>query len=76
MIAIFPEIIKCASENTPEELAMLVRKYLLPDHHLLQGSIIENIFENIGIFIQKMNLSYPGALLIKDENGKFYGLCN
>lgn len=71
MIALFPEIVKCARAKDIEKLAILVRLYFGRNEAKKPTINLRSLLSNFGIGIIDANLAYYGALLVVDEGGRF-----
>lgn len=72
MIAIFPEIATCAARGQTEELVILARRYYAGKHKFSPKLSIERILQAAGIEVGKAIMSDLGAILAKDEQGRFH----
>ena len=71
MIAIFPEIVRVASKEDVEFLAVLVRKYFAGEKATSPKLDIATIYKNMGIWLEKKFLDDQGVIIVKDEKGLF-----
>jgi Zn-dependent peptidase ImmA (M78 family) len=71
MIAIFPELAAAAAAGDAERLAILVRRYFGgPETHAPRPDV-ERLALEAGITVERLPLDAHGALLAKDEKGRF-----
>lgn len=71
MIAIFPEIIHASEKKNIELLSVLVRKYFGGGKAKNPRVDIHTIYENVGIILDKRSMDDQGAIVAKDEKGRF-----
>ena len=71
MIAIFPELASAAASGDIELLAVLVRKYFAGKRASGPRVLVSTMVEASGIKLLNVPLDYPGALVVKDEMGRF-----
>lgn len=71
MIAIFPELVQAARTLDVEKLAVLVRKYFGDSDTFRPAPDVERLVRAVGIRIERINTESRGALLAKDQNGRF-----
>src|SRR4051812_5981485 len=71
MIAIFPEIAACAKAGDVERLAILVRRYYGGNQTLAPEPCVETLLEAAGLGVKRLPMATLGALLAKDERGRF-----
>jgi hypothetical protein len=71
MIAIFPELVTAARAADVERLAVLVRRYFGGADTFRPQPDVERLVRTAGIRIERLPTGGRGALLAKDERGKF-----
>lgn len=71
MIAIFPEIAAAAAGGDPEKLAILVRQYFGDQEVFAPRPDVVMILRNVGLAVENLPIDGHGALLAKDEQGRF-----
>jgi hypothetical protein len=71
MIAIFPELVTAARAADVERLAVLVRRYFGGTDTFRPQPDVERLVRTAGIRIERLPTGGRGALLAKDERGRF-----
>lgn len=71
MIAIFPAISACAASGDVEKLGVLVREYFAGDNKFAPQLSVEPMLKHMGIPVSRIALDGIGALVAKDQNGRF-----
>lgn len=71
MLAIFPELVTIANKKDWDRLAIGVRTYFLNEKGQLPRIQLQDLADSIGLRIEKANFAHYGALVVKDDQGKF-----
>lgn len=71
MIAIFPELAQSAASGDAERLGLLARKYFGGPQAYAPRPDVEKLARDAGIRVERLPLEAHGALLAKDEKGRF-----
>jgi len=71
MIAIFPEIAGAVAAQEYEQLGVLVRKYFGEDEKFKPQPDLERLFRQVGIIVDTQDVPYDGAMVARDEKGRF-----
>lgn len=71
MIAIFPEIVAASAQRDIERLSVLARRYFGGGGTFSPRPDVKALLVNAGVGVETLPLDTPGALVAKDERGRF-----